>query len=106
MGFRAKNFAMKTLSKATMKPFYTLHSTLWAKQVQLYSADSISSLLEEPMSEMITLVHFLTQQEKHIVALDEYRDPALQKIYRIASEIFNEKFNSKVIQGTSTEKGD
>ncbi|CAO3691454.1 unnamed protein product [Rhizopus stolonifer] len=51
------------------------------------------------MPEMIALVHFLTQQEKHIVALD----PALQNIYRIASEIFNEKFNSKVIQDTQIE---
>lgn len=52
------------------------------------------------MSEIIALVHFLTQQEKHIAALDEYRDPALQKIYRIASDIFDEKSNSKVIQDT------
>ncbi|KAI9483954.1 MAG: hypothetical protein EXX96DRAFT_560282 [Benjaminiella poitrasii] len=102
-GFSSKNFRDENFVKSDNEPFYTLPSTLWAKQVQLYNADSISSLLKEPMSEIIALVHFLTQQEKHIVALDEYRDPALRKMYRIASEIFNEKFNRKVIQDTQIE---
>lgn len=99
-GFSSRNFRNENFVKSDNEPFYTLFSTLWAKQVQLYNADSISSLLEEPMSEIIALVHFLAQQEKHIFALNKYRDPALQKIHIIASEIFNEKSNSKVIQDT------
>ncbi|KAI9014362.1 hypothetical protein CLU79DRAFT_870658, partial [Phycomyces nitens] len=102
-GFSSKNFRSENFAKSDNEPFYTLPSTLWAKRVRLYNADSISSLLEEKMSEMIGLVHFLTQQEKHIVALDEYKDPYLQNIYRIVSEIFNQKSNRKVIQDNQIE---
>lgn len=42
---------------------------------------------------MIALVHFLTQQEKHIVALDGYMDKNLQEIYKIAYETFTDKHN-------------
>lgn len=55
------------------------------------------------MPKIIALVHFLTQQEKHIVALDEYMDPTLQNIYTIAYQIFTDESNRKVIQDTDIE---
>lgn len=55
------------------------------------------------MPKMIALIHFLTQQEKHIVALDEYMDSTLQKIYRIAFQIFTCESNSKVIRDIEIE---
>ncbi|KAI7906398.1 uncharacterized protein BX663DRAFT_558066 [Cokeromyces recurvatus] len=56
------------------------HGSLWAKQVHICNADSITSFIQVPMPKMIALVHFITQQEKHIIALDEYMDPMLQGI--------------------------
>ncbi|KAG0172998.1 hypothetical protein DFQ28_006333 [Apophysomyces sp. BC1034] len=55
------------------------------------------------MTNRIAVAYFLTQQEKHIVALDEYDDPAIQYIYRMAHHIFTEDSNNKVIQDTNTE---
>jgi hypothetical protein len=55
------------------------------------------------MPEIIALVHFLTQQEKHIVVLDEYMDLALQKIYKIAFKTFTSESNSKVIEDIESE---
>lgn len=67
------------------------------------NADSISTLVKVPMTEMIALVHFLTQQEKQIVALNEYMDSALQKNYKIAFKTFTNELSSKVIQDIETE---
>jgi hypothetical protein len=49
---------------------------------------------------MIALVNFMTQQQKHIIALNEYDEPALQIVYRLAYGIFTDELNSKVIQET------
>ncbi|GAA5802301.1 hypothetical protein HPULCUR_007764 [Helicostylum pulchrum] len=102
-GFSSKHFRDENFGKDDNEPYYTLSSSLWAKQVHVYNADSISPLVQVPMPEMIALVHFLTQQEKHIVALDEYMDLALQRIYRIAFQIFTNESNSKVIQDIEIE---
>lgn len=45
----------------------------------------------------------MTQQQKHIISLDEYDDPALQNIYRIAYDILTDELSSKVIQKTNIE---
>lgn len=87
-GFSSKHFRDENFGKGNNEPYYTLSSSLWAKQVHVYNADSISPLVQVPMPEIIALVHFLTQQEKHIVVLDEYTDLALQRIYIIAFRIF------------------
>ncbi|KAI8642649.1 hypothetical protein BD408DRAFT_329605, partial [Parasitella parasitica] len=102
-GFSSKRFREEGFIKQENEPYYSLRSSLWAKKVYIYNADSIAPRTEVPMPEMIALIHFSTQQQKHIVFLDEYMDPALQKIYNIASELFNEKFDNNVIQDTQIE---
>ncbi|KAI8079227.1 hypothetical protein BDF21DRAFT_383354 [Thamnidium elegans] len=102
-GFSSKHFREENFTKRDNEPYYILSSSLWAKQVHIYNADSIASLIQVPMPKMIALIHFLTQQEKHIAALDEYMDSTLQKIYRIAFQIFTCELNSKVIQDVEIE---
>ncbi|KAI7892942.1 uncharacterized protein EV154DRAFT_503417 [Mucor mucedo] len=55
------------------------------------------------MPKLIALIHFLTQQEKHIVALDEYMDPTLRKIYSTAYRIFTIESENKVLRDTEVE---
>ncbi|KAG2218860.1 hypothetical protein INT45_011284 [Circinella minor] len=102
-GFSSKHFCKENFVQRDNEPYYILSSSLWAKQVHIYNADSIPSFLQVPMPKMIALVHFLTQQQKHIVALDEYMDSTLQRIYRIAYHIFTDESNIKVIQDTKIE---
>ncbi|CEI88119.1 hypothetical protein RMCBS344292_02519 [Rhizopus microsporus] len=99
-GFSSKQFREENFVKRDSEPYYVLSSPLWAKQVRIYNSDSIASHLQIPMAKMTALVHFLTQQQKHIIALDEYMDPTLQRIYTMAHQIFTEKSNDKVIQDT------
>ncbi|KAI8060407.1 uncharacterized protein B0P05DRAFT_624775 [Gilbertella persicaria] len=73
-GFSSKHFREEDFTKRDNEPYYILSSSLWAKQVHIYNADSIASLIQVPMPKIIALIHFLTQQKKHVVALDEYMD--------------------------------
>ncbi|ORE06237.1 hypothetical protein BCV72DRAFT_256425 [Rhizopus microsporus var. microsporus] len=98
-----KRFCEKNFAKRDNEPYHILSSSLWVKQVHIYNADSIASLIQVPMPKMIALVHFLTQQEKHIVALDEYTDSTLQRIYRIAFQIFTNESNSCLIRDIEIE---
>ncbi|KAL4210406.1 hypothetical protein AB4K20DRAFT_1977099 [Rhizopus microsporus] len=94
-GFSSKQFREGNFVKRDNEPYYVLSSPFWAKQVRIYNSDSIASHLQTPMEKMTALVHFLTRQQKHIIALDEYMNPTLQRIYTMAHQIFTEKSNDK-----------
>lgn len=52
---------------------------------------------------MIPLVRLVTQQQKDMIALDEYDYPALQNIFRVGYDIFTDEMNTKVTQETNIE---
>ncbi|KAI8389453.1 hypothetical protein BD560DRAFT_419679 [Blakeslea trispora] len=55
------------------------------------------------MSRMIALTCFLIQQEKKSIALNEYMDSTLQKMYRMAFQIFTCEISSKIAQDIEIE---
>ncbi|KAG1179785.1 hypothetical protein G6F70_001519 [Rhizopus microsporus] len=89
-GFSSKEFRDFTFDKSDGNPFYTHLYQLWAKQVQVYIADSIAKHVDSsPIDPMIVLAYVLILQEKNIIMLDEYNDPNIQDIYRTALNIFS-----------------
>lgn len=63
-GFSSKHFRDENFTTRDNDPYYTLTSLLWSKQVHIYNTDSISTLIQVPMPNMIALIHFLTQLKK------------------------------------------
>jgi hypothetical protein len=51
----------------------------------IFNADSITNHIHQlPLEPAVALTYFFTQQQRHIMALDEYDDPTLQNIYKTA----------------------
>ncbi|ORX61972.1 hypothetical protein DM01DRAFT_1331448 [Hesseltinella vesiculosa] len=101
-GFCSKKFRMENFSQAESDPFYSMSSILWAKKVMIFNADSISQHLDAPMTHMIALLHMITQQQRNIVALEEYKDKALQYVFKVARDVFESASTDKVLKDTKS----
>ncbi|KAG0164750.1 hypothetical protein DFQ28_010072 [Apophysomyces sp. BC1034] len=83
-GFSSRKYRDSVFSKQDNQLFYSLHCKPWAKEVYVYNSDSIACHLESPMQPLVALTYFSTQQQQSIIALDEYMDPNLQSVYKVA----------------------
>lgn len=82
--FFEKTFAMEH------GPFYTQYCHPWARSSYLYNADSIASYVTNtPLQQIVALTYFITQQQRHLLALDVFDDPTINVIYRRAHSIFS-----------------
>ncbi|GAN04955.1 hypothetical protein MAM1_0078d04422 [Mucor ambiguus] len=89
-GFSSKEFRDLAFDKSDGNPFYTHSCQSWAKQVQVYTADSIAKRIDSSsVDPMIALAYILIFQEKNRVMLDEYDDPTIQDIYKTALNFFS-----------------
>lgn len=67
----------------------------------IFNADSISQHLSTPMTHMIALMYMITQQQRNIVALEEYKDKALQYIFKVARDVFETASTAQVLKDTT-----
>lgn len=89
-GFSSKRFQNTTFKKTENHAFFTHPCELWAQKILIFNGDSIASHVDQiPFEPIVALAYFFTQQQRHLLALDEYDDPTLQKIYRTAYKIFS-----------------
>ncbi|KAI8990862.1 hypothetical protein BDF20DRAFT_830954 [Mycotypha africana] len=88
-GFSGTQFLKETFTKADDQCFYTLYCHPWAKSVYIYNADSIAKHMSTPLQPIIALANFFTQQQRHLMTLDEFNDPTLHTIYRAAYTSFS-----------------
>ncbi|ORE09230.1 hypothetical protein BCV72DRAFT_254930 [Rhizopus microsporus var. microsporus] len=78
-GFSRKQFRNASFDISDNDPFFTHSCQSWTKQAQFYTTDSISKQTDVSlMDPIITLCYFFMLQEKNILTLEKYDDPAIQ----------------------------